>query len=201
MYTQSQAQFNTYVATGTILNNYAHIFDILIRLRQAVDHPYLVIHSNSSSMNDLKKDSSNSQSSGMRYQTEDEKDEEDGMLLCGFCHEISVNPCYSINCKHVYCNMCVVEYLNTINVNDDGNESYGDSDNSKANSSIAQCPLCNVSLSIQLRKEDTTNHNINTSSRISKNSIMNKIDVNNFKSSTKLEALMQVPDNDIYNTA
>lgn len=27
------------------MNNYAHIFDILIRLRQAVDHPYLVIYS------------------------------------------------------------------------------------------------------------------------------------------------------------
>ncbi|RQM19438.1 hypothetical protein B5M09_011584 [Aphanomyces astaci] len=36
------AQFNTYVSAGTLLNNYAHIFDLLIRLRQAVDHPYLV---------------------------------------------------------------------------------------------------------------------------------------------------------------
>jgi hypothetical protein len=45
LYTQSQAQFNTYLASGTVLNNYAHIFDILIRLRQAVDHPYLVIYS------------------------------------------------------------------------------------------------------------------------------------------------------------
>jgi len=47
LYTQSQAQFNTYLQNGTVLNNYAHIFDILIRLRQAVDHPYLVIHSHS----------------------------------------------------------------------------------------------------------------------------------------------------------
>ena len=34
---------------GTVLNNYAHIFDILIRLRQAVDHPYLVIYSDTQS--------------------------------------------------------------------------------------------------------------------------------------------------------
>ena len=27
------------VAAGTVLNNYAHIFDLLIRLRQAVNHP------------------------------------------------------------------------------------------------------------------------------------------------------------------
>ena len=37
LYTQSQAQFNTYVQQGTVLNNYAHIFDILIRLRQVHD--------------------------------------------------------------------------------------------------------------------------------------------------------------------
>ena len=47
--TQSQAQFNTYLMSGTVLNNYAHIFDILIRLRQAVDHPYLVIYSDTQS--------------------------------------------------------------------------------------------------------------------------------------------------------
>ncbi len=46
---QSQAQFNTYLVSGTVLNNYAHIFDILIRLRQAVDHPYLVIYSDTQS--------------------------------------------------------------------------------------------------------------------------------------------------------
>ncbi|GLI66752.1 hypothetical protein VaNZ11_010704 [Volvox africanus] len=45
LYTQSQAQFGAYVDSGTLLNNYAHIFDLLIRLRQAVDHPYLVIFS------------------------------------------------------------------------------------------------------------------------------------------------------------
>lgn len=28
LYTQSQAQFDTYVDSGTILNNYAHIFDV-----------------------------------------------------------------------------------------------------------------------------------------------------------------------------
>ena len=30
---------------GTVVNNYAHIFDLLIRLRQAVNHPWLVEYS------------------------------------------------------------------------------------------------------------------------------------------------------------
>ncbi|CAM0906028.1 unnamed protein product [Alopecurus aequalis] len=45
LYTQSCTQFDSYVVAGTLLNNYAHIFDLLTRLRQAVDHPYLVAFS------------------------------------------------------------------------------------------------------------------------------------------------------------
>jgi hypothetical protein len=33
------------VTSGTVVNNYAHIFDLLIRLRQAVNHPWLVEYS------------------------------------------------------------------------------------------------------------------------------------------------------------
>lgn len=33
LYTQSQAQFDSYVASNTLVNNYAHIFTLLIRLR------------------------------------------------------------------------------------------------------------------------------------------------------------------------
>lgn len=35
---------DAYVEAGTVLHNFAHIFDLLSRLRQAVDHPYLLIH-------------------------------------------------------------------------------------------------------------------------------------------------------------
>lgn len=46
LYNKSQAQFNTYDRAGTLMNNYAHIFELLTRLRQAVNHPYLVVYSN-----------------------------------------------------------------------------------------------------------------------------------------------------------
>jgi DNA repair protein RAD16 len=52
LYTQSQATFSNYIQSGTVLNNYAHIFDLLIRLRQAVNHPYLVVYSASGGRND-----------------------------------------------------------------------------------------------------------------------------------------------------
>ncbi|WMV51019.1 hypothetical protein MTR67_044404 [Solanum verrucosum] len=42
MWDESRAQFNTYIQAGTLMNNYANIFNLLTRMRQAVDHPYLV---------------------------------------------------------------------------------------------------------------------------------------------------------------
>ena len=33
LYTQSQAHFGSFVQAGTLVNNYAHIFELLIRLR------------------------------------------------------------------------------------------------------------------------------------------------------------------------
>ncbi|CAE7538684.1 rhp16 [Symbiodinium natans] len=39
-----RTQFDTYVEGGTVLHNYAHVFDLIMRLRQAVDHPYLIVH-------------------------------------------------------------------------------------------------------------------------------------------------------------
>ena len=39
LYTQGRTEFDSYVEEGTLLNNYAHIFDLLMRMRQTVDHP------------------------------------------------------------------------------------------------------------------------------------------------------------------
>eukprot|EP00930_Biecheleria_cincta_P033330 TRINITY_DN23096_c0_g1_i1.p1 TRINITY_DN23096_c0_g1~~TRINITY_DN23096_c0_g1_i1.p1 ORF type:complete len:1439 (-),score=300.93 TRINITY_DN23096_c0_g1_i1:174-4490(-) len=44
MFTQSRTSFDTFVDKGTLLHNYAHVFDLIMRLRQAVDHPYLIVH-------------------------------------------------------------------------------------------------------------------------------------------------------------
>ena len=44
MYTQSQAQFDAYVESGTLLNNYSHVFDLLIKLRQACGLECMVPH-------------------------------------------------------------------------------------------------------------------------------------------------------------
>ena len=38
-----QVQFDKFVAQGSVLNNYANILELLLRLRQCCNHPFLVI--------------------------------------------------------------------------------------------------------------------------------------------------------------
>ena len=45
---ESSTKFASYVNEGTALKNYAHIFELLMRMRQAVNHPWLVTHSSPS---------------------------------------------------------------------------------------------------------------------------------------------------------
>uniref|UniRef100_A0A7S0BQX2 Uncharacterized protein n=1 Tax=Rhodosorus marinus TaxID=101924 RepID=A0A7S0BQX2_9RHOD len=85
MYTQSKAQFNTYVQSGTVLNNYAHIFDLLTRLRQAVNHPYLVSCSQKAYL-------------------------ESTQNLCGLCKEIA-QDCIETGCGHRFDRACVTDYI------------------------------------------------------------------------------------------
>uniref|UniRef100_A0A453BEN3 SNF2 N-terminal domain-containing protein n=1 Tax=Aegilops tauschii subsp. strangulata TaxID=200361 RepID=A0A453BEN3_AEGTS len=73
LYTQSCTQFDSYVVAGTLLNNYAHIFDLLTRLRQAVDHPYLVAFSKTA---ESREGCKNQQNGAMESQ-------------CGICHELA----------------------------------------------------------------------------------------------------------------
>ena len=49
LYQRSKAEFDGYVASGTLANNYATILTLLLRLRQACDHPFLVLGKSSGS--------------------------------------------------------------------------------------------------------------------------------------------------------
>mmetsp|Transcript_8714 Transcript_8714/g.38802 ORF Transcript_8714/g.38802 Transcript_8714/m.38802 type:complete len:888 (-) Transcript_8714:2404-5067(-) len=85
LYTQSKAQFNTYVQSGTVLNNYAHIFDLLTRLRQAVNHPYLVSCSQRAYL-------------------------ENSQTLCGLCKE-TAEDCIETGCGHRFDRTCLSDYI------------------------------------------------------------------------------------------
>ena len=94
-YTQSQVQFNAYVQAETLLNNYAHILDLLTRLRQAIDHPYLVLHS------------------PRGIEVDDAPPVPVGGGVCGLCYEDAVAP-VTTACGHGFCRECMQNYVESL---------------------------------------------------------------------------------------
>ncbi|XP_051215699.1 DNA repair protein RAD16 [Lolium perenne] len=97
LYTQSCTQFDSYVVAGTLLNNYAHIFDLLTRLRQAVDHPYLVAYS---------------QTAVLRGECKKEGNDATEMQ-CGICDDLA-KDFVATSCDHVFCKTCLLDYAATL---------------------------------------------------------------------------------------
>lgn len=95
LFTQTKSSFSDYIAEGTLLNNYAHIFDLLMRMRQAVDHPYLVVYS--------KKDSKARADNGIAIAN--------GSADCGICHESPTDHVVSSCCEAAFCRSCVQDYM------------------------------------------------------------------------------------------
>ncbi|KAJ7294836.1 hypothetical protein O6H91_Y228800 [Diphasiastrum complanatum] len=164
LYTQSQSQFNTYVSSGTLLNNYAHIFDLLTRLRQAVDHPYLVVYSATASRN------SGQHNFGFDSTTIQE--------CCSICHD-PLEDAITTACKHSFCRSCIQEYISAT----------GGSDGV-----TPACPSCQKLLTIDFKEGGSTE-----SSRTGmlkgmgykRTSILHRIELDEFQTSTKIEALKE----------
>ncbi|XP_042966159.1 helicase-like transcription factor CHR28 isoform X1 [Carya illinoinensis] len=110
----SRSQFKAYAAAGTVNQNYANILLMLLRLRQACDHPFLV--------KDYKSDSVGKDSLEMA-----KKLPRDMLINLLNCLETSFAICHVCNylmllqdppedpvvtmCGHVFCYQCVSEYL------------------------------------------------------------------------------------------
>lgn len=155
LYTQSQVQFNAYVSSGTLLNNYAHIFDLLIRLRQAVNHPYLVQFSE-------------------RNYMEGAGGGAGGGGLCGICRESLENK-VSADCGHMFCKLCIEEYIETAPADD------------------IKCPHqgCEKGLTVDLTKEAAEQKEPAKSLKRAPPIMQRMLDVEEFRSSTKIEGLME----------
>ncbi|BDA51349.1 probable ATP-dependent helicase rhp16 [Coccomyxa sp. Obi] len=163
LYTQSQAQFGAYVQAGTVVNNYAHIFDLLIRLRQAVDHPYLVVHSASGA---AAAQAASAKAAAAKSAADDDGDLNGGM--CGVCHDPLEQPVVAA-CGHAFCRVCLAEYLDGC-------------------TGVAGCPSCQRPLSVDLTAASPAPARV---AGARKASILNRLALGEFQSSTKIEALRE----------
>ncbi|KAK4225500.1 DNA repair protein RAD16 [Podospora fimiseda] len=137
--TNGQRKFDTYVATGVLLNNYANIFGLIMQMRQVADHPDLI----------LKKNSEGGQN----------------ILVCGICDEPAEDAIRS-RCKHDFCRTCVKSYLHS--------------------TTEPNCPQCHIPLSIDLEQPEMEQDE----ALVKKSSIINRIKMENWTSSSKIELLV-----------
>ncbi|CAH8351018.1 unnamed protein product [Eruca vesicaria subsp. sativa] len=95
---ESRNQFQEYKEAGTVKQNYVNILLMLLRLRQACDHPLLVKGEYSftweSSLGLVKKENSS----------------EASLQICGFCNDSPEDAVVSV-CGHVFCKQCFYECL------------------------------------------------------------------------------------------
>lgn len=137
--TSGQRRFDTYVAQGVLLNNYANIFGLIMQMRQVADHPDLI----------LKKNSAGGQN----------------VLVCCICDEPAEEAIRS-KCKHDFCRACAKSYL--------------------LSSEQPDCPQCHIPLSIDLEQPEIEQDE----DQVKKSSIINRIKMENWTSSSKIELLV-----------
>ena len=198
MYKQTKTQFDTYVDQGVLLNNYAHVFDLIMRLRQAVDHPYLIVHG-------LRNDTDLSYGDKNDLIPSKSRKADPNLKMCHLCQEMvtSRKELAMSDCGHGFHYECIKEYLQ---------------DAPEMPCGGIGCPTCFKSLSIDLKDlasqdeddsskssddedDDFDNQSSEKSSfrntasltrdAVNKNKFMDLIDVDKFESSTKIETLLK----------
>ncbi|XP_057962916.1 helicase-like transcription factor CHR28 [Malania oleifera] len=105
----SRAQFEVYAAAGTVKQNYVNILLMLLRLRQACDHPFLVKGYDSNAVWKSSVDSARNLPQGRQIDLLHCL--EASLAICGKCNDPPEDAVVSI-CGHVFCNQCISEHLN-----------------------------------------------------------------------------------------
>mmetsp|Transcript_20428 Transcript_20428/g.37974 ORF Transcript_20428/g.37974 Transcript_20428/m.37974 type:complete len:1566 (+) Transcript_20428:272-4969(+) len=115
LYKGTRAKFDEFVERGTVMHNFAHVFELLSRLRRASDHPYLVIHGAS-------EDKSAIVSQRQLHRTD----------VCGIClYQIAkLEDAALASCRHVFHKNCLEtlfkEYATKEAAQDDDDEDLDD---------------------------------------------------------------------------
>jgi len=180
MYTAGRTQFDTYVEGGTVLHNYAHVFDLIMRLRQAVDHPYLIVHGSLKASDSGSVSKMPSKSHGIAE-------------VCALCQDDIEDRRQqaTASCGHCFHKDCLKEYLEQA---------------PQLPSGGVGCPSCFVPMTWADPEEEDQDQeeddvipedfeaparDVEPPAKGRRKGIMQKIKTAEFQSSTKIEALLQ----------
>ncbi|KAI6046523.1 SNF2 family N-terminal domain-containing protein [Pisolithus marmoratus] len=92
LFTDAKRQFNTYVDSGTVLNNYSNIFSLITRMRQMACHPDLVLRS---------------RKNGNQFFNTEELGEG---TVCRLCNDFAEDAIQA-KCRHIFDRECIKQYL------------------------------------------------------------------------------------------
>lgn len=214
LYMLTRAKFDGYVKKGSVLHNYAHIFELLSRLRQTCDHPYLVVHSKSRATAAAGEDAERSKSAvaekraadaekgearGKRRGRGDESPNEaddafetvagaaEPKYYCGMCQDaVDPDDAAMTGCKHVFHRECITQYASC----------------APETGKKVTCPTCRVPLTVDLQPSDLSLAKragaggasaaaTKKRDELPSKSILSRIDLSKYTSSTKIEALLR----------
>ncbi|ORZ22284.1 SNF2 family N-terminal domain-domain-containing protein [Absidia repens] len=154
LFSDTARRFNSYVEDGSVLNNYANIFELLTKMRQCANHPDLV--------------------------TKKKGQVGNKQLVCMLCNDAPEDAILSA-CKHTFCRECCIQYLQSFD-----NTGPGPS------SQLPKCPSCYANFTVDLTQTAVEiDIGEGQHAAFSKTSIVNRIDMDKWRSSTKIEALVE----------
>ncbi|KAM7463253.1 hypothetical protein LguiA_031374 [Lonicera macranthoides] len=107
--TDSRTQFKAYAAAGTVNQNYANILLMLLRLRQACDHPLLVKGFNSDTAGRASMQTAKRLPRDMLLNLLNLL--ETSLPICRVCGDPPEDAVISSMCGHIFCYQCASEYL------------------------------------------------------------------------------------------
>ncbi|KAH0653500.1 hypothetical protein KY290_031781 [Solanum tuberosum] len=151
LHDRSRAQFEIYAQIGHLMNNFGQILGMITPLRQAANHPYLVMYSR-------KELASGNKEAG---------DVEQSCVLCQDAVEDPVVTC----CRHVFCRACMIYLAEDVRE--------------------TPCPSCTKPLTFNFSGNKDDSSSKPTVKGFRSSSILNKIQLDKFKTSTKIEALKE----------
>jgi len=234
IYKRCKTKFDAYVDKGTFLHNYAHIFDLLSRLRQTTDHPFLVVFSRPSEKAlkwAVEKSKTGESKEKVLAVEELPSKSRGGADVCYICQDqVKLPNIIVTGCKHVFHRTCMMTYLSNSPISElsktnkkkkkktkkkkgdkagpgedlnDLLEGEEDDDDGVLRDKTG-CPVCFLPITVDLKTPINPREYARLLLRAKKDqkkgkglsfgrgSILNKINLKNFESSTKVEELTRL---------